>query len=196
MVLDDEGATQSICTAIGGFSIPHAVKFLWDITYLCWNLTYKEMFRIERRIKELSDEERLRERQEKIVPLLAKFKAWLDHAAHTVLPKDTFGIAIHYALKHWVALTNFTKAGHLEASNNFAERCMRTVAVGRKAFLFVGSERAGHAAAIYYSLVESCKANKVNPLSYLIYVLGNARNRSITLPTSDEFADSNIAHVG
>jgi 2,4-dienoyl-CoA reductase-like NADH-dependent reductase (Old Yellow Enzyme family) len=50
--------------------------------------------------------------------------------------------------------------------------------------------------AIYYSLVESCKANKVNPLTYLTYVLSNARNRSVTLPTPDEFTASNIAHVG
>jgi transposase len=82
---------------------------------------------------------------------------------HSVLPKDSQVEAVHYALKHWSALTKFTEAGHLDASNNYAERCMRAVAVGRKAFLFVGSERAGHAAAIYYSLVESCKANKVNP---------------------------------
>ncbi len=51
------------------------------------------------------------------------------------------GIAVNYALKHCEALTNFTKAGHLDASNNYVERCMRTVAVGRKAFLFVGSGR-------------------------------------------------------
>ena len=69
-------------------------------------------------------------------------------------------------------------------------------AVGRKAFLFVGFERAGHAAAIYYSLVESCKANKVNPLTYLTDVLANARNKSITLRTPDEFTGSNIAHIG
>jgi hypothetical protein len=85
---------------------------------------------------------------------------------------------------------------HLDASNNYAERCMRTVAVGRKAFLFVGSERAGRPAAIYYSFVESCKANKVNPLTYLTYVLANARNKLNTLPTPDEFTASNIAHVG
>jgi hypothetical protein len=66
---------------------------------------------------------------------------------------------------------------------------MRIVAVGRKAFLFVGSERAGHAAAIYYSLTEPCKANNVNPLTYLTYVLADARNKSVTLPTPDEFAD-------
>ena len=80
---------------------------------------------------------------------------------HSVLPKDVFGIAV----KHWTALTNFTIAGHLDANNNFAERLMRSIAVGRKSFLFVGSETAGRAAAIYYSLVESCKANKVNPLT-------------------------------
>ena len=80
--------------------------------------------------------------------------------------------------------------------NDFAERCLRSVAVGRKAFLFVGSERAGHAAAIYYSLVESCKANKVNPLTYLTYVLSNARNRSVTLPTPDDFAALSTAPAG
>jgi hypothetical protein len=113
-----------------------------------------------------------------------------------VLPKDSLGQAIHYALKHWTALTRFTEAGHLDASNNFTERCMRSVAVGRKAFLSVGSERAGHAAAIYYSMVESCKANKVNPLTYLTYVLANARDKSITLPTPDEFAVHSTAPAG
>jgi hypothetical protein len=76
------------------------------------------------------------------------------------------------------------------------ERALRVVAVGRKAFLFVGSEREGHAAAIYYSMVESCKANKVNPLTYLTCVLANARNKSIALPRPYEFSASNIAHVG
>ena len=148
---------------------------------------YKELFRIERQIKSLTDAERLRERQHRTVPLLTRFKAWLDNVAHSVLPKDTLGEAVHYALKHWSALTRFTEAGHLEASNNYAERCMRTVAVGRKAYLFVGSERAGRAAAIYYSLVESCKANQVNPLTYLTYVLNHVRDKSVTLPTPDEF---------
>lgn len=70
------------------------------------------------------------------------------------------------------------------------------MAVGRKAFLFVGLERAGLAATIHYSIVESCKANKVNPLTYLTYVLSNARNMAVELQTPDEFAASSIAHVG
>ena len=62
--------------------------------------------------------------------------------------------------------------------------------------LFVGSERAGRAAAIYYSLVESCKLNKVNPLTYLTYVFSNVRSKRVEVLTPDEFTVSNIAHVG
>ena len=93
-------------------------------------------------------------------------------------------------------MTKFTEAGHLDASNNYAERRMRAVAVGRKAFLFVGSERAWHAAAIYYSLVESCKANSVSPLTYLTYILSNARNKALRLPTPDEIANVATAPAG
>ena len=82
------------------------------------------------------------------------------------------------------------------ASNNYAERCIRAVAVGRKAFLFVGSERAGYAAAIDYYLVKSCKANSINPLTYLIYILRNARNKTVQLPTPDEFAELSAARWG
>ena len=70
----------------------------------------------------------------------------------------------------------------------------------RKNFLFVGSERAGRAAAIYYSVVESCKVNEVNPLTqltYLTYVLSHVRDKRVTLQTHpEEFTDSHIAHVG
>ena len=62
--------------------------------------------------------------------------------------------------------------------------------------MFVGSERAGRAAAIYYSLVESCKANKVNPLTYLTYVLSHVRDRRITLLTPDEFPGSDLTQIG
>ncbi len=83
---------------------------------------------------------------------------------------------MHDALEHWSTLTRFTEAGPLDASNTYAERCMRAVAVMRKASLFAGSDRAGHAAAIYHSFVESCQANSVNPLTYLTCILSNAHN--------------------
>jgi transposase len=156
----------------------------------------KELYRIERQIRTLSDEERYAERQSRSVPVLNAFKAWLDIQVHAVLPKSALGTAVLYTLKNWDALCRYTDAGYLEPDNNYAEQCLRPVALGRKNFLFVGSERAGHAAAIYYSLVESCKVNRVNPLTYLTYVLANVRNKSMTLQTPDEFTASNIAHVG
>lgn len=69
------------------------------------------------------------------------------------------------------------------------------MAVGRKAFLFVGSERAGQAAAIYYSIVESCKVNNINPLNYLTYVLANVRNKTSRLLTPDEYSTSNVGPI-
>jgi transposase len=79
-------------------------------------------------------------RQAESVPILAKFKAWLDEQINAVLPKSALGQAVSYALKNWDALTRYAEHGQLEADNNYAERCMRPVAVGRKAYLFVGSE--------------------------------------------------------
>ena len=157
---------------------------------------YTELFRFERQIKDLTDEECLRARQERTAPLFTKFKVWLDNAVHSVLPKASLGEAVHYALRDWTALTQFTEAGHLDASNSYAERCMRAIADGRKAFLFVVSERARLAAAIYCSLVESCKANKINPLTYLTYILSHARNKSLQLPTPDEFAKLSATPAG
>lgn len=156
---------------------------------------YKALFKIEREIAALTDEERYRERQQRAVPILKAFKAWLDVQAQAVLPKSSLGEAIGYALRHWEALCRYTEAGHLEGSNNFAERCMRPVAVGRKAFLFVGSERAGLAAAIYYSIVESCRLNNVNPLTYLTYILTHVRDRTVRLLTPDEFTAADRNHL-
>lgn len=158
----------------------------------------KALYRIERRARLLDDAQRYAERQRRAVPILNAFKAWLDTQANAVLPKSSLGAAVQYALKNWQALNRYTEAGYLEVDNNFAERCLRPVALGRKNFLFVGSERAGHAAAIYYSLIESCKVNKVNPLAYLTYVLGHARDASVTLPTPEEFIaqSTDVAHIG
>lgn len=156
----------------------------------------KRLYRIEKQIRLLSDGERLKHRKEKSVPILNEFKLWLEEQAHAVLPKSALGNALFYTLKNWDALCRYTEAGYLEADNNVAERCMRPVALGRKNFLFVGSERGGKAAAIYYSLIESCKLNKVNPLSYMTYVLSNARNLKSELLLPDEFDAQDITLIG
>jgi transposase len=155
----------------------------------------KAIYRVEKQIRPLDDATRQAERQRRLIPLLTTFKAWLDEQANAVLPKSAMGNAVSYTLKNWDALTRFTEQGYLEPDNNYAEQCLRPVAIGRKNFLFVGSERAGRAAAIYYGLVESCKVNRVNPLTYLTYVLSHVRDPRVTLLTPDEYAEQHPRDV-
>jgi transposase len=156
----------------------------------------KKLYAIESQIRRLKDDEKLKQRQAQSRKVLEQFKAWLDIEVHAVLPKSILGNAICYTLKNWDALCRYTEQGFLEADNNFAERCMRPVALGRKNYLFVGSERGGKAAALYYSLIESCKLNKVNSLTYMTYLLSNVRNKSTTLPMPHEFNQTNTAQIG
>lgn len=153
------------------------------------------LYRIERQIRSLDDADRHAQRQRRALPILAQFRAWLEIQANAVLPKSGLGMAVSYALKNWDALCRYTEQGYLEIDNNYSERCMRPVAIGRKAFLFVGSERGGRAAAVYYSLVESCKINRVNPLTYLTYLLDQVRKK-VPLLLPDEFAGSAIHQIG
>lgn len=136
------------------------------------------LYRIERRIKTLSIAERYQTRQQESIPLLTAFYAWLVQQAPSVLPKSPLGDAIYYALNRWDALVRYSDAGELDIDNNRAERFMRPIALGRKNYLFVGNETAGHAAARLYSLVETCQINSINPLAYLTDVL------SVPDPTS------------
>lgn len=154
----------------------------------------KKLYAIESQIRRLKNDEKRALRQDQSRKVLAQFKSWLDVEVNGVLPKSALGNAIGYTLKNWDALCRYTEQGFLEADNNFAERCMRPVALGRKNYLFVGSERGGKAAALYYSLIESCKLNKVNPITYMTYLLSNVRNKAITLPMPHEFNLKTAAH--
>lgn len=127
----------------------------------------KTLYRIERRIKNLTQEERYLTRQQDSIPMLKAFHSWLVGQSASVLPKSPLGDAIFYTLNRWEALTQYCEAGELEIDNNRAERFMRPIALGRKNYLFVGNETAGHAAARLYSLVETCQVNRINPLAYL-----------------------------
>jgi transposase len=108
-------------------------------------------------------------RQEHAVPILAQFKAWLDSERDNkkILPKSPLRAAFTYTLNQWDALCRYTQAGYLSFDNNIAERLVKFPAMGRKNYLFVGSERGGHGAAVMYSLVSSAKANGVEPFAWL-----------------------------
>ena len=106
--------------------------------------------------------------------MLAEFRLWLEGSLRALLPKSPTAGAIGYALSNWAALNRYTDSGILDIDNNACERAMRPVALGRKNFLFVGSDRGGRAAAIAYSLIQTCKLQGVEPFTYLTDEIGRA----------------------
>lgn len=110
-------------------------------------------------------------RQERAVPLLAQFRHWLDAQALVSLPQSPMGQAIGYALGQWDALCRYTADGILTIDNNAAERALRRVAIGRKNWLFAGSDAGGRRAAVAYSLIATCQRHGVEPFAYLRDVL-------------------------
>jgi transposase len=108
-------------------------------------------------------------RQQHSLPILNQFKAWMDNEMETgrLLPKSEIRKAFTYTLNQWSALCRYTEAGYLSFENNAAERLVKNPAIGRKNFLFVGGERGGHDAAVFYSLVSSAKMNGVEPFAWL-----------------------------
>jgi transposase len=144
---------------------------------------YRELYAIERDIKaeiaELSegvDEPtraaiRLRVRQERAVPILGSFEKWLETERSHVLPKSPMAGAIGYVQNQWEALRRYAGSGYLSIDNNVSEQHMKTIATGRKNWLFTGSENGGKTMAILFSLVSSCRRHGHDPFVYLRDVL-------------------------
>jgi transposase len=131
----------------------------------------RQLYRIEDASKGLDADERGAIRQRGAVPLLDSFGEWLTEQSRQVLPKSPIGQAISYSQAQWEDLRTYTRVGDLSIDNNPAERRLHPQAIGRKNFLFVGSDRGGRTAAILYSLVGSCKRHQVDPFAYLKDVL-------------------------
>jgi len=131
----------------------------------------RKLFMIERDIKTLSHQQRFWIRRQRALPVLRAFKTWLDQQHIDVSTKTKFGIAVTYTLNQWEALVEYVNHGLLEISNDTAERAIRPIAVGRKNWMYFGSPRGGHAAAVIFSLMATCKQNSVNPFDWLVYVL-------------------------
>ena len=134
------------------------------------------IYRIEAQLKHAPPDERHAARQQHTLPLLAQFHAWLRGHQPSLLPRSALGQAFAYTLSNWPALLRFTDEGILAPDSNLIERAIRPVAVGRKAWLFAGSERGGDAAAVAFSLIESCKLSGVEPYAYLRDVLQRIDN--------------------
>jgi transposase len=132
-----------------------------------------ELYGIEREAKEAGlPYAAIRDlRQQESLPRLARLHDWMTVARTKVLDKGALAKAIHYALSNWAALVRYCEDGRLSIDNNAAERALRTVAVGRKNWIFFGNERGGEAAAVMYSLIATCKEHDVDPRTYLRDVL-------------------------
>lgn len=130
-----------------------------------------DLYRIEREWRAVEAETRATVRQSMALPILKKFELWLREEAGRVLPKSPMGEAIRYALNQWKTLVAYIHDGDLDIDNNFAERAMRPVVLGRKNWLFAGSDSGGKRAAIIYSLVATCKLHGIDPFAYFRDVL-------------------------
>jgi len=133
----------------------------------------RELYRIEKAARDLEPVQRQQLRATEAKPQLEAFKVWLDEQSERVLPKSPMGEAIGYARAQWEALQRYLDNGILDIDNNRAERALRRVAVGRKNWLFAGSDEGGRRAAVVYSLIASCALLKINPYNYLRDVLGH-----------------------
>ena len=114
---------------------------------------------------------RLELRQAKSVGILAELEPWLKEQLATIMPKSPVASAITYALNQFDALKVYTTDGDLAIDNNLAENSLRRIALGRKNWLFVGSDRGGRTAAVLFSIIATCKRHNIEPLSYLRDIL-------------------------
>ena len=126
-----------------------------------------KLYGIEKRIKELDEQARYAIRQQESVPQLVKIREWLDRSLHGTLPKGLLGKALSYLDKNWRKLTVYTNDGRLCIDNNPAENAIRPFVIGRKNYLFSASVRGATSSANIYSLIETAKANGLEPYDYL-----------------------------
>ncbi|NPD48278.1 IS66 family transposase [Lentimicrobium sp. S6] len=134
---------------------------------------FQKIYAIERKAKDdqLSPKERYDLRLEESLPLLNELGKWIADSYKTVLPKSPIGKAMAYCIPRWDFLLNFLKDGSLEIDNNGVENAIRPLALGRKNYLFAGSERGAQRAAMFYSFFGTCKKNNINPFDWLKHVL-------------------------
>ena len=134
---------------------------------------WSRLYEIESRAKKqgYSDAQLLEARQKEAVPILDEIKSVLDQYKNDLLPKNLMANAVTYALNQWDALCRYTEDPILDIDNNLAERTLRMVVIGRKNYMFAGSEAGAWRASIIYSLVASCKLMGHDPFAYFNDVL-------------------------
>ncbi len=156
----------------------------------------RSLYVLEKKARQenLTSDEIYEMRQGQAKPILNKFKAWLDKRKDQVPPKTLLGKAVNYCLNQWHRLDNYIENGHAGIDNNVVENAIRPFVLGRKNWLFSGTPEGARASALLYSLIETAKANQLEPYAYLRYLFEKlpvtpTENLSNLLPTNLAQAD-------
>lgn len=179
----------AVCAAIGTVLVAclaHArryfVKAMLNDSAACNHAltTFQALYEIERTAKELklNAPELKSMRKEEAIPILKEFRKWIDQQYQAALPKSSFGKALFYCLNNWDELTQYVTDGALSIDNNISEREMKYVAMGRKAWLFLGSDTGGKNHAVILSLLSTCRRHGVEPWAYLTDVIARTTDGS------------------
>jgi transposase len=126
-----------------------------------------QLYRVEQTINGVASDHRRRKRQQRSKPIAEALAVWADETVRKLSRKSELAAAFRYMRRRWPALIRCFNDGRLALDNNPAERALRGVAIGRKNWLFAGSDTCGRRAAAMYSLIESAKLNGLNPQHYL-----------------------------
>ena len=170
-----DGITRIGCWAHARRKFTDALKIAGDkaegtIAFAAVNWI-KSLYKIEHEAAEMDAPARHQLRQEKSVPILKDIRTWLDKVLPEVLTSSPTGKGLTYMNNEWEYLANYVADGSIEIDNNFAERAIRPFAIGRRNWMFADTPAGAHASAKLYSIIESAKANGLDPYEYLKFLL-------------------------
>jgi len=138
------------------------------------------IFDVERELNGKTVEQRIAGRQERVAPLVARLEEWMRDERAKLSRHNDVAKAMDYMLKRWEAFTRFLNDGRICLTNNAAERALRGIALGRKAWLFAGSDRGGERAAAIYTLIVTAKLNGIDPEAWLADVLARIADQPVS----------------
>jgi len=183
-----EGVILAGCWAHARRKYDEALKALGNLeknqkTHSSKGLDYcNKLFSLEKRYEDLAPEIRYKKRQKESLPLVDAYFAWVKELYPNALPESPLGKALAYSLNQEEKLRTFLMDGRVELSNNLAERAIKPFVIGRKNWLFANSQKGATSSAVIYSVMETAKANKLNPYEYLKFLLEKLPNMELDKP--------------